>query len=110
VIYIGATEKAARYVIMLIYLTPVPVEWTRFRTPSTRLSVPVKKMKINDPVLVYAPSFYKEARIGIYVGPCKDHEGAFRVLLINPDAPIKEVCANPENGDTIEILQPKPPS
>jgi hypothetical protein len=58
-----------------------------------------------DPVLVYAPAFYKEHRIGIFLGPCKDHDGAFRIILVNPEAPIKEVCANPQNGDTIEMLQ-----
>lgn len=60
-----------------------------------------------DPVIVFAPSFYKEPRLGIFLDACKDHDGAFRVLLVNPDAPIKEVCADLTKGDTIERLQTK---
>lgn len=57
-----------------------------------------------EPVLVYAPSFYRDKRVGYLLGPCKDHDGAFRVALLDPNAPIKEVCADIRNGDTIERL------
>jgi len=62
-----------------------------------------------DPVVVYAPSFYKDSRIGIFLGPCKDHDNSYRVLLINPDVPIKEVCANLKMGDTIEKVRGSTP-
>jgi hypothetical protein len=57
-----------------------------------------------DPVLVFAPAFYRNKRLGIVYGPCKDHDGAIRILMIDPNAPIKEICADVSKGDTIERL------
>lgn len=57
-----------------------------------------------EPVIIRAPSFYRETRAGIFLGPCKDHDDSFRVLILDPDAPIKEVCVNTSIGDTIVRL------
>ena len=57
-----------------------------------------------DPVIVFAPAFYREKRIGIVLAECKDHEYGIRVAMLDPDAPIKEVCADVSIGDTIERL------
>lgn len=62
------------------------------------------ELQQGDPVVVFAPAFYRERRLGIYYGPCKDHEQGIRVLMIDPNAPIKEVCADVTKGDTIERL------
>lgn len=61
-------------------------------------------IKRGDPVLVYAPSFYRERRVGIVLDPCKDHENSFRVRVMEKDAPIKDMCVNLNIGDTIERL------
>lgn len=57
-----------------------------------------------DPVIVFAPNFYRAARIGFFKGPCRDHDGAFLVDLLDDDAPIRVVCAGIDSRDTIEIL------
>jgi len=58
-----------------------------------------------EPVIIYARTFYRESRLGFVMGPCKDHDGAIRVKLIDPDAPIKDVCVDTSKGDTIKSLQ-----
>ena len=56
------------------------------------------------PVIIFAPGFYRERRIGLTSGKCRDHEGAIRVLVLDHDAPIKEVCVGIDPRDTIERL------
>lgn len=66
-------------------------------------------LKQGDPVIIHAPAFYREHRIGVIIEMCKDHDGAYRIRVLDPDAPIKDVCVNPNNGDTIELLPQKVP-
>lgn len=61
-------------------------------------------MESGDPVLVHARTFYREKRLGIVLGPCKDHEYGIRVRILDPKAPIKEICADVTKGDSIETL------
>lgn len=68
------------------------------------------EFKQGDPVIVYAPSFYRQPRVGIFMGPCKDHDESFIVKLLDENAPIKDVCANLRNRDTIERLPQSVPS
>lgn len=63
-----------------------------------------------DPVVVFAPAFYREKRLGIVLAQCKDHEHGIRIRLLDPSAPIKEVCADVTNGDTIERLSNENPA
>jgi len=57
-----------------------------------------------EPVIVYAKAFYRLPRIGFFMGPCKDHDGAFLVSLLDKEAPIRQVCSDLRNRDTIERL------
>jgi len=71
---------------------------------ATPVSNIMTEFDIGEPVIVYAPAFYREPRIGFFTGSCKDHDGAFRVQLLDKNAPIREVCADLKALDTIERL------
>lgn len=52
-------------------------------------------------VIVSVPDVFKGNKLGVVIKSCPDHDGAYRVQLINPDNPNKDVCANPLQGDII---------
>jgi hypothetical protein len=55
-------------------------------------------------VIFLAPNYYREPKIGLVYGPCKDHDDATEVLLLT-DEPIKKVCVkNNRDGDSIKKL------
>lgn len=60
-------------------------------------------------VLVTAPNFFKGSKLGVVLGPCRDHENSYRVYLFDPRQVTKEVCVNPLQGDTIISAEKDPP-
>lgn len=54
-----------------------------------------------DYVIITARDFFKGNKLGVVTGRCKDHDGSYRVYLVNPDNSVRDICVNPLKGDTI---------
>ena len=55
----------------------------------------------DDRVLVAAPDFFKGHRLGVVTGPCRDHDDAYRVYVLDKEISTRDICVNPLKGDFI---------
>lgn len=59
------------------------------------------KFKPKDYVIVTVRDEFKGNKLAVVVKLCPDHEGAYRVNVIDSENRYPDVCANPLRGDII---------